>query len=87
MYLVLKYQLRATFLRFLLEMGQPFYVVIRALRRSSQTSFLSYFKTLSIGPASWIEPTTSRSVVKLSSQWTNPAVILELLRWNYVSSS
>ena len=51
--------------------GPPFYVVIRATRRSSRLqckgigvpSFLSYFKTLSIGPALGIEPATSRSVV------------------------
>ena len=30
-------------------------------------SFLSYFKTLSIGPAPGIEPTTSRSAVKHST--------------------
>ena len=30
-------------------------------------SFLSYFKTLSIGPAPGIEPTTSRSAVKRST--------------------
>ena len=30
-------------------------------------SFLSYFKTLSIGPAQGIEPTTSRSAVKRST--------------------
>ena len=41
-----------------METGPPFYVVIRATRRSMQLcramevpSFLSYFKTLSIGPA------------------------------------
>ena len=30
-------------------------------------SFLSYFKTLSIGPALGTEPTTSHSAVKLSN--------------------
>ena len=30
-------------------------------------SFLSYFKTLSIGPAPGIKPATSRSAVKLST--------------------
>ena len=37
-------------------------------------SFLSYFKTLSIGPASEIESATSRSAVKRSTDWANPAV-------------
>ena len=58
LYLALKYQLR------------PFYVVIRATRRSRRlegkggTFISSYFKTLSIGPAPEIEPATSRSAVK-----------------------
>ena len=34
-------------------------------------SFLSYFKTLSIGPAPEIEPATSRSAVKGSTDWAN----------------
>ena len=51
--------------------GRTFYVVIRAARRSSRScsakgirSFLSYFKTLSTGPAPGIEPATSHSAVK-----------------------
>ena len=36
-------------------------------------SFLSYFKTLSIGPAPGIEPATSRSEVKRSTDWAYPA--------------
>ena len=50
-------------------MGPSFYVVIRVTRGSSLLqykevpSFLSYFKTLSIGPALGIEPATSRSAV------------------------
>ena len=49
-------------------------VVIRVTRRSSHlqckrgTSFLSYFKTLSIGPVPGIEPTTFRSAVKRSTE-------------------
>ena len=48
-------------------------VVITATRRSSHlqckrsTSFLSYFKTLSIGPVPGIEPTTFRSAFKRST--------------------
>ena len=34
--------------------------------------FLSYFKTLSIGLAPGIEPATSRSAVKRSTDWANP---------------
>ena len=37
-------------------------------------SFLSYFKTLSIVPASGVEPATSRSAVKRATDWANPAV-------------
>ena len=33
------------------------------------------FKTLSIGPAPGIEPATSRSVVKRSTDWANPAAV------------
>ena len=38
-------------------------------------SFLSHFKTLSNGPAPGIEPATSRSAVKRSTDWANPAAI------------
>ena len=34
-------------------------------------SFLGYFKTLSIGPVPGIEPATSRSAVKRSTDWAN----------------
>ena len=54
----------------------PSYVVIRANRRAKEVhSFLSYFKTLSIGPAPEIVPTTSRSAVKCSTDWANPAAV------------
>ena len=36
-------------------------------RAKAVSSFLSYFKTLSIGPAPGIEPATSRSAVKHST--------------------
>ena len=82
MYLARKYSLGTLFLRPQLETGPPFYVVIRASRRSSHMqavpSFLSYFKTLSIGPVPGIEPTTSRSAVKRSTDWANPAAELYL---------
>ena len=57
-----------------LESGPPFYVVIRA-RVKAVPLFLSYFKTLSIGPAPGIEPTTSRSTVKGFTDWANPATV------------
>ena len=38
-----------------------------AFRAKGVPSFLSYFKTLSIGPAPRIEPATSRSAVKRST--------------------
>ena len=34
-----------------------------------------YFKTLSFGPVRGIEPVTSRSTVKLSTDWANPAAV------------
>ena len=73
------------FFRLLMETGPPLYMVIRATQRSrltctakGVTSFVSYFKTLSNGPALGIEPTTSRSAVKRSTDWTNPAVVERL---------
>ena len=39
------------------------------------SSFLSYFKTLSIGPAPGVKPATSRSAVKHSTDWANPAAV------------
>ena len=55
-----------------LETGPPFYVVILAVcRAKAVTSFLSFFKTLSIGPSPGTEPTTSRSTVKRSTDWAN----------------
>ena len=38
-------------------------------------SFLSHFKTLSNGPAPGIEPATSRSAIKRSTDWANPATV------------
>ena len=38
-------------------------------------SFLSYFKTLSVGPAPGIEPATSRSAVRRSTDSANPAAV------------
>ena len=43
--------------------------------------FLVIFKTLSIGPAPGIEPATSRSAVKRSTDWANPAAVY--IRLNY----
>ena len=45
-------------------------------RAKAVPSFLRYFKTLSIGPTPGIEPTTSRSAVKRSTDWANPAMRL-----------
>ena len=83
MYLVRKDELRALWVwRRLLETGTSFYVAIRATQRSSHlqgkgSTLISrlYFKILSIGPASGIEPATSRSTLQLSAlpaDWTNP---------------
>ena len=64
-----------------METEPPFYVVIRATRRlavcsaKEEPSFLSHFKTLSNGPAPGIEPATSRSAIKRSTDWANPATV------------
>ena len=56
------------FLQLLLEMGPSVYMDFRATlavcRAKAASSFLSYSKTLSIGPVQGIEFTTSSSVVK-----------------------
>ena len=44
-------------------------------RAKAIPSFLSYFKTLSIGQTPGIEPATSRSAVKRSTDCANPAAI------------
>ena len=84
MYLALKYKiLRTLFFCLPLEMEPPFYMAICATQRSSlfavqragKPSFLSYFKTMSIGAAPWIESTTSCSAVKCSNNWANPATV------------
>ena len=41
-------------------------------------SFLSYFKTLSIGPAPGIEPTTTRSAGKCFTNWANPDAVEDM---------
>ena len=70
------------FLRLLLETGPLFYEAIRAICRAKAVpSFLSYFKTLSIGRVSEIEPSTPRS------QWnfTLLCVSLSIFQdWNMV---
>ena len=73
MYLAQKYYLRTLFLCLLLETGPPFYVVIQASQR-----FSVIFKTLSVGPVPGIEPLTSRSAVRCSSDWADPAQ----LKWS-----
>ena len=42
-------------------------------REKAATSFLCYFKTLTIGPVPEIESSIYRFAVKLSTHWTNPA--------------
>ena len=44
-------------------------------RAKEVPSFLSYFKTLSIGPTKGIEPATFRCAFKRSTDWTNPAAV------------
>ena len=47
--------------------------VLAACSAKGVPSFLSYFKTLNIGPAPGIEPATSCSAVKRSTDSANPA--------------
>ena len=47
--------------------------VLAACSAKAVASFLSYFKTLSIGLA--IEPVTFRSAVKRSTDWANPTAV------------
>ena len=44
-------------------------------RAKAIPSFLSYFKNLSIGPAPGVEPATSCSAVKRSTDWAFPAAV------------
>ena len=54
-------------------------MVIRATRRSSRLQCkgsTSISQTLSIGTAPGIEPATSRSAIKRSTDWANPAAVI-----------
>ena len=56
--------------------GRPSHAKVQPLRQYLQFSVI--FKTLSIGPVPGIEPAmpaTSRSAVKRSADWANPAVV------------
>ena len=44
-------------------------------RAKAVPSFLSHFKTLSVGPIPGIEPVTRRSAVKRSNNGANPATV------------
>ena len=44
-------------------------------RRSSEPHKGLFFMTLSFGQVHGIEPVTSRSTVKLSTDWANPAAV------------
>ena len=74
---------RESALFFLLQMkiGPPFYgsskprESLAACSAKGVPSFPSYFKTVSIGPTPGIEPATSRSAVKRSTDWANVAAV------------
>ena len=52
------------------------YAKIRTVLQSKAIPlFLSHFKIPSVGPVSGIEPATSRSVVKRSTDGANPAAV------------
>ena len=44
-------------------------------------SFLSYFKTLSIGLIPGIEPMTCSSAVKCSTDWASPAKVMFVMEF------
>lgn len=75
MYLARKYKFGTLFLRLLLETEPPFYVAIRARRRSSRlhgvdSIFISQiFKALSIGPAVPAIELCSQALYQLSKSW------------------
>ena len=77
MYLARKYKLGTLFLRVLLETGPPFYVVVRATRRSNrlQGNGSTFISQLAPG----IEPATTHSAVKCSTNWANPAALKSFL--------
>ena len=55
-------------------------------RAKAVPSFLSYFKTPSIGPAPGIELATSHSTVKRSTDSTNPAAVdQKLFSFSYIA--
>ena len=55
----------------ILETGGALYVFIQATRTSKAIPSLSYFKNLSIGPASRIYPAAFRSRIKCSTELAN----------------
>ena len=55
-------------------------------RAKAVPSFLSYFKTPSIGPAPGIKLATSHSTVKRSTDSTNPAAVdQKLFSFSYIA--
>ena len=48
---------------------------LAAYNAKGVSSFLSYFKSMSIGPALGIEPATFCSAVKRFTDWANPATV------------
>ena len=55
--------------------SQPREGLAACCAKEVRCSFLSYFKTLSNGPAPGIELATSRSAVKRSTDWANPSAV------------
>ena len=53
---------------------------LEVCRAKAIPSFLSYLKTLSIGQTLGIEPATSRSTVKRSTDFANPAAV-KTMKW------
>ena len=78
---ILSWRESALFFLLQLKIGAPFYGSskpregLAACSAKGVPSFPSYFKTVSIGPVPGIEPATSRSAVKRSTDWANLAAV------------
>ena len=75
MYVARKNKLGTLFSRALPEGGTEAREGLTICRAKAVPSFLSYFKTLSVGSVPGIEPVTRRSAVKRSTNGANPATV------------
>ena len=61
--------------------GRPTHESLAVCKAKAVPSFLSYFKTLSFGPAPGIEAATFRSTVQHSTHLANPAALTGSIWW------